>query len=237
MTTEGAVAESIQERGCSNTVDARNRGEHSRLRRPARSARPRRLRGPAAHEPGRPGREPAFWRVMAHYDQLNRGPELELKWALILHGIALMTPTQSGDGARSAHDGLTHSGQGSVRRQRESRGAQRFTASLVLAACSTREGQCCALCSSRMFRMLGAKRRHLQLAGDGATHPVAMDYGEWRRQKSPAGVLPAGTIAPIEPRNGKPVNLARSTQTEAFNRWQFPDSYKYTRCTRTPRRF
>ena len=44
-----------------------------------------------------------FWRMMAQQDLLGRGADLENKWALVLHGIALMTPT--GEGGRSAHDG------------------------------------------------------------------------------------------------------------------------------------
>ena len=46
----------------------------------------------------------AFWRLMAQHDLLD-SPVVERKWALILHGIALMTPTGGGDGAsRTAHD-------------------------------------------------------------------------------------------------------------------------------------
>lgn len=45
------------------------------------------------------------WRLLARYELLG-SPQVENKWALILHGIALMTPTGTGDGAgRSAHDG------------------------------------------------------------------------------------------------------------------------------------
>lgn len=38
---------------------------------------------------------PAFWRLAAQYGLL-RGTRLERKWALIIHGIALMTPTTAG---------------------------------------------------------------------------------------------------------------------------------------------
>ena len=45
------------------------------------------------------------WRLLARYDLLG-SPQVENKWSLILHGIALMTPTATGDGTgRSAHDG------------------------------------------------------------------------------------------------------------------------------------
>ena len=46
-----------------------------------------------------------FWRLMAEHGLLG-SPVVESKWALILHGIALMTPKSSGDSvARTAHDG------------------------------------------------------------------------------------------------------------------------------------
>jgi CRISPR system Cascade subunit CasB len=43
---------------------------------------------------------PAFWRLAAQYDLLGAAV-VERKWALIMHGIALMTPTAEG---RTAHD-------------------------------------------------------------------------------------------------------------------------------------
>ena len=42
----------------------------------------------------------AFWRLAARHDLL-RGTQVERKWALIMQGIALMTPTTKG---RTAHD-------------------------------------------------------------------------------------------------------------------------------------
>ena len=48
----------------------------------------------------------AFWRLMAG-EELLGNPEIERKWGLILHGIALMTRTAGEDdiASRSAHDG------------------------------------------------------------------------------------------------------------------------------------
>lgn len=48
----------------------------------------------------------AFWRLMAE-EELLGNPDIERKWGLILHGIALMTRTAGGDdvASRSAHDG------------------------------------------------------------------------------------------------------------------------------------
>lgn len=51
-------------------------------------------------------RAAVFYRLMAQHE-LPGGPALEGKWALIFHGIALMTPTAAtGGGGRTAHDGL-----------------------------------------------------------------------------------------------------------------------------------
>ncbi len=56
-------------------------------------------------DPDAPDRA-AFWRLMAKYDLLGGGA-WDKDWALILHGIALMTPTNAGEGSarRTAHDG------------------------------------------------------------------------------------------------------------------------------------
>ena len=53
--------------------------------------------------PGDPGAA-SYWRLMAEEDLLG-SPVVERKWALVLQGIALMTPTaKQGGGERSAHD-------------------------------------------------------------------------------------------------------------------------------------
>ena len=50
--------------------------------------------------------EAVFWRLMAQQDLLEQGVDFERKWALILHGIALMTRTAGREASgRSAHDG------------------------------------------------------------------------------------------------------------------------------------
>ena len=45
-----------------------------------------------------------FWQLMASRDLLGN-QAVEAKWALVLHGIALMTPTTSGEN-RTAHNGI-----------------------------------------------------------------------------------------------------------------------------------
>lgn len=48
----------------------------------------------------------AFWRLMAE-EELLGNPDMERKWGLILHGMALMTRTAGGEdiASRSAHNG------------------------------------------------------------------------------------------------------------------------------------
>ena len=99
---------------------------------------------------------PAFWRVMARYDQLNRGSDLELKWALIVHGIALMTPTQSGDGLRSAHDGSMAVGSALFLGGEVQRGSAYYSESRLSRLLNAR-GPILRALLSRMFRMLGAR--------------------------------------------------------------------------------
>ena len=91
-----------------------------------------------------------FWRLLAENGLLEYGPAVdESKWALILHGIALMTQANAGDGqARNAHDGTMPVG-----RALHSIGysEQRFNRLLT-----ARESMLRTLLA-RMFRMLAAK--------------------------------------------------------------------------------
>lgn len=55
-------------------------------------------------DPQNPG-PPAYWRLMAHHQLLEYSEITERKWALILKGIALMTPnTSTKEHPRSAHN-------------------------------------------------------------------------------------------------------------------------------------
>lgn len=106
------------------------------------------LAGLRRMDPGSPG--PAvFWRLLAENGLLEYGPDVESKWALILHGIALMTRANAGDGqARNAHDGSMPVGRAlSLSHYSE----QRFNRLLT-----AREEMLRTLLA-RMFRMLAAK--------------------------------------------------------------------------------
>ena len=105
-----------------------------------------------------------FWRLMAPHDLLGNS-RVERKWVLILHGIALMTPTNAGGGSvRTAHDGSMPVGRalrlgGDDHREEALYSEARFNRLLT-----ARESMLRTLLA-RMFRMLGA-------AG------VSFDWGE-----------------------------------------------------------
>ena len=62
-------------------------------------------------DPDRPN-SPAFWRLMARHELLDTGPDIEQRWGLIIHGLALMTPNQAADSQpTSAHNGRIPVGQ------------------------------------------------------------------------------------------------------------------------------
>ena len=108
-----------------------------------------------------------FWRLLAQQDLLG-DPAVESRWALILHGIALMTPTSSGDGvAHTAHNGNIPVGLalflgGEVRRVKGLYSETRFNRLLTARGPMLRAGPDVSDACRR--------QRVLQLAGDGAVH-------------------------------------------------------------------
>ena len=98
--------------------------------------------------------EAAFWRLMAREDLLG-GPAVEVKWGLVLHGIALMTPTERGASGRSAHNGQMPVGRalflgGDTRRDSGFYGETRLNRLL------TARGSMLRALLARMFRMLAS---------------------------------------------------------------------------------
>ena len=96
-----------------------------------------------------------FWKLMAREDLLDN-LSAESKWALILHGIALMTPRNSGDGnSRTAHDGYTAVGRalflgGEPHRERG------FYSETRLNRLLTARGPVLRTLLARMFRMFAS---------------------------------------------------------------------------------
>ena len=96
-----------------------------------------------------------FWRLLASRDLLG-SPTLESKWALILHGIALMTPRSAVDGNRgSAHNGYMPVGRalflgGELRQEKGFYSESRLNRLL------TSRGPILRILLARMFRMLAS---------------------------------------------------------------------------------
>ena len=99
---------------------------------------------------------PVFWRLMAQHDLLNSGETVEVKWALILHGIALMTPTNSADG----NPNTAHNGQNPVGRALylggESQRTSAFYSESRLNRLLTARGPMLRTLLARLFRMAAA---------------------------------------------------------------------------------
>ncbi len=97
-----------------------------------------------------------FWRLMAENELLGRGTVLESKWALILHGIALMTPTGGEDNAsRSAHNGLMPVGRALFLGDETTRQTAFYSESRLNRLLTAR-GPILRTLLARMFRMLAA---------------------------------------------------------------------------------
>ncbi|MDE2747251.1 MAG: type I-E CRISPR-associated protein Cse2/CasB [Chloroflexota bacterium] len=151
--------------------------------------------------PGSGQDAPAFWRLAARYDLLG-AQEVERKWALIIHGIALMTPTSAPDrAASSAHDPQTSVG--SALFGSESSGESGFYSELRLNRLLAARGDVLQVLLARMFRMLGSggvafdwreMARLILLDGfdqagsEGARQRIARDYfrAEFRAERQSA---------------------------------------------------
>ena len=96
-----------------------------------------------------------FWRLMAQYDMLG-SPEVERKWALILHGIALMTPTNAGGGStRTAHNATMPVGRALFLGSDDGRENALYSEARFNRLLTSRQSMLRTLLA-RMFRMLGA---------------------------------------------------------------------------------
>ena len=141
----------------------------------------------------------AFWRLMATHDLLGN-PVVESKWALILHGIALMTPTNTSGSPRMAHDGQLPVGRALFL----GGGAQRsapFYSENRLNRLLTARGPMLRTLLARMFRMLASAnvsfnwREMAQFvlnegyddgAAEQARRRIARDYYQAERRNAPA---------------------------------------------------
>ena len=98
----------------------------------------------------------AFWRMMAEQDLLG-SPPFESRWALVLHGIALMTPTSAqGGGTRTAHDGLNPVGR-ALYLGGDPQRPSALCSEARLNRLLTARGPMLRALLARMFRMLGSE--------------------------------------------------------------------------------
>ena len=144
-----------------------------------------------------------FWRLMAKQNLLGN-PAVECKWALILHGIALMTPTTSGDGnARTAHNGSTPVGR-ALFLGGESQRASGFYSETRLNRLLTARGPMLRTLLARTFRMMAAansasfnwremarfilNQGYDEEAAEQARRRIAREYYQAERRSSQASV-------------------------------------------------
>ena len=141
---------------------------------------------------------PVFWRLLAGHNLLG-SPTLEDKWALILHGIALMTPTSSGHGvARKAHDGTMPVGKSLFLGGETQRNAA-FYSEARLNRLLTARGAMLRVLLSRMFRMLAnagvpfdwrematfiLNDGYDEVAAERARHRIARSYYQAERRNT-----------------------------------------------------
>ena len=95
----------------------------------------------------------AFWRLLAQHDLLG-SPVVESKWALILHGIALMTNTSQN---QSAHSGSMRVGRALYLGGEDHRDSG-FFSETRLNRLLTARGPMMRTLLARMFRMMGTGR-------------------------------------------------------------------------------
>ena len=95
-----------------------------------------------------------FWRLMASRNLLGN-PAVEAKWALILHGIALMTPTTGGEN-RTAHNGIIPVGRALFLGGEVERRESGYYSESRLNRLLTARGSILRTLLARLFRMLAA---------------------------------------------------------------------------------
>ncbi len=110
--------------------------------------------------PDEPGTTAAYWRLMAEKNLLGSGSSSaiwEAKWALILHGIAHMTPRTSEDeSGRTAHEGFMPVGRALFLGGDANRRERGYYAESRLNRLLTARGPMLRTLLARMFRMMAA---------------------------------------------------------------------------------
>lgn len=138
------------------------------------------------------------WRLLARHELLG-SEKIESKWALILHGIALMTPTGSSDG-RTAHDFEMPVGR-ALYRGGDSPPAVAYYSESRLNRLLTARGSILRSLLARLFRMLAAAGQPFdwremasfilnegydEEAAERARRRIAREYFRTERQNTPS---------------------------------------------------
>lgn len=115
------------------------------------------LAGLRRMDPDEPGTTAAYWRLMAEKNLLS-SPVIERKWALILHGIALMTPRAGDEGGdnRTAHEGYMPVGRALFLGGDAGRRERGFYSESRLNRLLTAREDMLRTLLARMFRMMAA---------------------------------------------------------------------------------
>ena len=165
-------------------------------------ARPNFPRGDLAElrrmKPDHPDKS-VFWRLLAEQNLLGN-PDREAKWALIIHGIALMTPRNPTGPQSNAHDGRNYVGT-ALFIGSESQRASGFYSEPRLNRLLTARGPMLRTLLIRMFRMLSSagvafnwwEMAHFILVSDtnegaaeSARRRIARAYYRAERQSAPS---------------------------------------------------
>ena len=124
---------------------------------------------------------------------------MERKWALILHGIALMTPTGNGENAGTAHDGRMPVGRALFLGGEMQRESGFYSESRLNRLLTARESMLRTLLA-RMFRMLAAagvafnwremaqfilNEGYNEEAAEQSRRRIAREYYQAQRRSSP----------------------------------------------------
>lgn len=124
-----------------------------------------------------------YWRLMADRDLLGNAV-WESKWALILHGIALMTRTSGSEAAgRTAHDGHMAVGQALFLGGESGRRESGYYSESRLNRLLTARGPILRTLLARMFRMMAAANQPFNW-GEMARFVLYEDYDEDRSERA-----------------------------------------------------
>ena len=145
-----------------------------------------------------------FWRILARHDMPNLTEDWERKWALIVHGIALMTPTNVPENSRkTAHKADTPVGR-ALYLGPDSRRDAGFYSESRLNRLLTARGQMQQVLLARLFRMLAKQdcafnwremawfilnEGHSEDAAERARMQIAREYYRAERRNAPADAI------------------------------------------------